>query len=150
MSEIYTSAEDIAADLSARLASITVANGYETDIGVRSYRGRTHIDENAVPCSVLIEGEDRVADTKVNAVKLLQDYVLGGYALCDPNNPNDTAHKIIRDIKRAVFKDGDKLGGKVRKLEYKGRNIGPRADGRAVVFAVVFITIEYAETLSAP
>lgn len=150
MSTIYAKAEEVAAALSGRLQAITTANGYETDIGSRTYRGRTMIDEDAVPCSVLIEGEDNVEDTNATKVRLKQEYVLGGYAKCDPNNPNDTAHKIIRDIKKAIFSDGVQLNGKVRNVKYMGRNIGPRADGRPVVFAIVYIEVEYAEDLAKP
>lgn len=151
MTTVYNKAEDIAVDLSTRLQSITIANGYETDIGLRSYRGRTHIDEDAVPCSVLIEGEDKTGkSTGLTNVQVFQDYVLGGYVKCDPSNPNDAAHKVLRDIKKAVFKDGAKLGGRVRNIEYKGRNIGPRADGRPVVFAIVYVTVEFAEDLTNP
>lgn len=152
MSNVYNRAEDIALDLSARLATITVANGYETNIGERSYRGRTHIDEDsAVSCSVLIEGEDKTGkSTGLNNIQVFQDYVLGGYAKCDPNNPNDMAHAILRDLKKAIFKDGSRLGDRVRSIEYKGRNIGPRADGRPIVFAIIYVTVEFAEDLTNP
>jgi hypothetical protein len=151
MTTVYNKASEIAIDLSNRLKAITVANGYETDIGLRSYRGRTNIDEDSVPCSVLIEGEDKMGRSSgLNNVQVLQDYVLGGYVKCDPNNPNDAAHAILRDLKKAVFKDGSKMGGVVRNVEYRGRNIGARADGRPIVFAIIHITVEYAEDLTNP
>lgn len=151
MSTVYTRAEDIALDLSTRLAAITVADGCETDIGLRAFRGRVHIPENAVPCNSLIEGDDNTGkSTGLTNTQVFQDYALVGYAVCDPAQPNDTAHKIIRDLKKAIFKDGSKLGGKVRNVEYKGRNIGPRADGVAIVSAVVHITVEFAEDLQNP
>lgn len=147
----YTKAADIAADLSARLGRISVANGFNTDIGARTYRGRRHVDQEHVPCSALVEGDDDVDENQgIQNIKVAQEYVLGGYAKCDPDNPNDTAHLIIRDLKRAVFSDGMRLGDRVRTIVYLGRGIGPRADGADVVFAVIYIRVEYAEDLTNP
>ena len=148
---ILSTAESIALELSSRVAEITIANGYNTDIGLRNYRGRLKIDEDDIPCCVVVEGADTIGKSSgLKNIQVFQEYVLGGYAFCDPDNPNDTAHKIIKDLKRAVFSDGTTWGGKVRSIEYKGRNIGPRSDGVSVVFAVIHIHIEYAEDLSNP
>lgn len=151
---ILTSASAIAAEISERLARISIANGCETDIGLRVCRGRRKIDEDMVPCAVLIEGDDQVKDRpgKLPTVELKQGYVLGGYVECDADHPNDAAHAVIRDIKRALWGvgDGGNFGGKVRAVSYTGRDIGPRADGVNVVFAVVQVDVEYVETLSQP
>jgi hypothetical protein len=160
MTAPFTKASEIAEFLSARLAEITVANGYHTDIGVRTYRGRRNIADELVPCSVLIEGEDHPGQQGGRDSQLItQDYVCGGYDICDPENPNDKAHLIIKDIKKAIFgtpsADGrDRsfggiytLGGQVKACRYVGRDIGPRTDGNAIVFAVVHIEIDFAETL---
>lgn len=149
---VFNSAVEIAAELSARLARISVANEFNTNIGARVFRGRHKIDDSQVPCAVLFEGQDGVANlkNKLTELKIDQGYVLGGYDRCDADNPNDKAHLIIKDLKRAVF-DGDAtLGGKVRIVEYIGRDIGPRADGVAIVFAVIEINVEYAENLLNP
>lgn len=149
---IFTKASEIAVELSARLATIKVADGFHTDIGLRVYRGRRKIDDEMIPCAVLFEGADDVSNPPGHPieVKVDQGYVLGGYAKCDPDNPNDTAHLIIKDLKRAVFGGAATLGGKVRVVQYNGRDIGPRADGVAIVFAVIEIEVEYAETLLDP
>lgn len=149
----YQTAEEIAKLIESRMQLITVANDYETDIGTRVLRGARKIDDSWVPCSTIIEGVDSVvqgASKKAPAAKISQHYVLGGYTQCDPQNPNDAAHKIIRDLKRAVFKDGATLGDKVGLVEYKGRDIGPRTDGVAIVFAIIEIVVEYAEDLTKP
>ena len=161
MTQVFTRARDIAAYLSDLLAGITQANGYETDIGLRVFRGKRRIDDDAPPCAVLLEGEDTPGETQGNASqKIAQAYVLGGYAPCDPDNPNDVAHQIISDIKRVVFSRKDltraeqiqgttTLGGRVKSVNYKGRDIGPRTDGAAIVFAVVHIEVEFVEQLDA-
>lgn len=140
---------DVAAEIVSRMSGITVANGYQTDIGTLVFQGRRNISDNSIPCSVLIEGTDDVTDQSArNVVRLRQHYVVGGYVECDPDNPNVAAHKVLRDIKKALFKDGDRWGGKVQKVTYDGRDIGPRADGEPIVFAVVHFSVEYAETLT--
>ena len=161
MTQVLTRARDVAAHLSNLLAGITKANGYETDIGLRVYRGKRRIDDDAPPCAVLLEGEDTPGESQGDASqKVAQAYVLGGYVPCDPDNPNDAAHQIISDIKRAVFSRKDMtraeqikgtttLGGRVKYVSYKGRDIGPRTDGVAIVFAVVHIEVEFVERLDA-
>ena len=62
----------------------------------------------------------------------------------------DAAHLLLKDLKRVVFGNGNKtnLGGRVRSVSYEGRDIGPRADGKAIVMAVIFIDVTFAETLA--
>ena len=147
-----TTAAGIAQELSTRLEGAIVANGAETDIGVRVYRGRKNVDADSVPCTVLIEAGDTIADRpgRIPAVEVAQNYAVTAYLPCDPNNPNDAAHAAIRDIKRALFKSNATLDGKVVRVSYKGRDIGPRIDGAAIVFCVVHIEVKYVEDLTNP
>jgi hypothetical protein len=154
---VYTKSEDIAEALKTRLSAILLENDCETDIGSRFMYGRRKIDDNQIPCCVLHEGED--TPTKRNSrtkprYDIEQRYILGGYDFCDPLNPNTTAHKIIRDLKRAIFQtngeeDGT-LGGKVLEVEYLGKDIGPRSDGGKSVFAVVEIVVRFVEAVANP
>lgn len=149
MTTPFTKASDIAAYLATLLTSIKIEDGFNTDIGTTVYRGRRMVDDDMVPCSVIIEGEDRPGDNVGREeIKITQNYVLGGYVRCDPDNPNDAAHLVIKDIKKVLFGQGPRLGGRVRAISYTGRDIGPRADGVPIVFAVVHISIEYAECLA--
>lgn len=147
MTELYHDASAIAQHMTEVLRTITTANGYYTDIGAqRVFRGRRKIDDNHVPCAVLVEGDDKVIGTGVPPnLNISQSYVVGGYVKCDPDNPNDAAHLVIKDLKKAFFAKGNELAKRVRKVEYVGRDIGPRADGEAIVFAVVHIDIEYVD-----
>lgn len=157
----FIRARDIAAHLTTLLAGISRADGYETDIGRRVFRGKRKIDDSHIPCAVIIEGEDKPGGTQGGASQqVTQSYVLGGYAECDPDHPNDAAHQIIADIKKAVFTLVDptraeaingttSLGGRVKSVTYVGRDIGPRADGVPIVFAVVHIDVVFVEQLTA-
>lgn len=146
-------AEDVAQELQLRTQRITKAQGAETDIGGNIFRGRRKIDDSQVPCLVLVEGLDSPmpGPSKRNpGVKTRQSYVLVGYDKCDPDHPNDKAHAMIRDMKRAVFHDGATLGEQVIGVEYQGRDIGPRGDGVAIVSATIEIIVEYEESLQNP
>lgn len=154
---IFKKSSDIAEYLTEVLGTIKAANGYKTDLGTTVYRGRLKHDEDRVPYAVLIEGEDRPGETgDPKDVMIVQDFVLGAYVHCNVDNPNDAAHDAIKDIKKAVFRSdlarkqmaGARGGnGRVKNLEYKGKDIGPRADGKNIVFAVVHISVTFAEDL---
>lgn len=148
---LLNKASEVADELATRLATITKANGFETDIGLRVFRGRRNIDDKAAPCAILIEGNDmpKSRPGKLNTYEIEQDYVLGGYVQCDPDHPNDAAHALLRDVKKVVFAD-DNLGRKVKRVNYKGRDIGPRTDGVAIVMAIIEISVEYVEDLTNP
>jgi len=147
-------AEDVAAEVETRLAACTVALGAETDLGRLVLRGRRAIDDSMIPCSVIIEGDDDLQDSRGTQVSTEQKYVLYAYLPCDPDNPNDAAHKGLRDMKRAMFRTGgkpdDTWGGKVKKVRYLGRDIGPRGDGSGFVLAVIEVSAQFVEDLANP
>jgi hypothetical protein len=103
---------------------------------------------------VLVEGNDSPSDSTRTSVANVQRYVLEGHDACDPDHPNDKAHDILADLKRAIFGDmqraGQVLGGLAKAVRYKGRSIGPREDGAAVVAAGISIDVEFVEDLTQP
>lgn len=159
---VYNKAGDVAADLYVRMSGILLANGCETDIGRDVRRGRRKMPgDDAPPCLVMFEGDDDPKDHpgRIPMVLVQQAYVFDAFDKCDPENPNDKAHAMIRDIKRAIFGKADPaknttgdatLGGKVRQVLYIGRDIGPRADGAAFVQARVMVVVEFVEDLTNP
>lgn len=140
-------ASNLAAAIFARLQTIATANGYETNIGSRGFRGRRKLEEEYMPCFVLHEGEDKPQDATKKATTMLQEYVVEGHMACDPNNPNDTAHKMIADIKRALWSAG--FDG-TQQTFYRGRGIAAREDGANSVSCFVRFEISYPEQLNAP
>jgi hypothetical protein len=149
----YTRAGDIAAELAARLARIRTANGFETEIGRDVKRGKRKVPaDDAPPCVVMIEGNDDPQDRpgRIPMVLVQQSYMFDAFDRCDPDNPNDQAHKMIRDLKRTIFAGDATLGGKVSKVIYQGRDIGPRPDGAALVQVRVLIDVEFVEDLTNP
>lgn len=152
---VFVRAADVAAEIVARIQTITVALGAETNIGANVLQGKRKLPaDDEVPCAILIEGEDSVDEaagrTQSALVKVTQSYLIDGFDVCDPNNPNVKGHAMIRDIKRVLFKDGRTFGGRVVEVKYLGRDIGPRPDGVALVQARVMIEVSFAEDLANP
>lgn len=146
-------ANDIALAVSARLAGITTANGYQTNIGLRVMRGRKRLEESHLPCAVIIERPDkpdRQSGQRDPSVKVTQNFVIEGHAVCDPDNPNDVGHQIVTDIKKAIWHEKMTYGAdkKLIAINYEGKTISPREDGITVVAAAVEISVEFVESLS--
>lgn len=146
-----STADKIAAELAARLAQITIANGYQTDIGLRVYDGRRNLDESHMPCVVMVEDDDDPAGMQAPNGKTAMPWLLEGHTACDPDHPNVAARKIVADLKKAVF-SGDLTFGDKRAVacRYGGRSIAPRVDGLALVSASVTIIVDVVENLAAP
>lgn len=155
-----STASTLAQAIFDQLSTILTDNGYATDIGATGFRGRTTIDEDKLPCFVLVEGDDKVLDEasrsahpatlKPAPMILSQRYIVEGHMVCDPDHPNDTAHLILADLKKAIF-SGDRTFGKiVRKIKYSGRAIGRREDGLALIAASIIFDAEFVEDLTAP
>lgn len=146
-------ASTLAERLSDRIAQITIANGYLTNIGAKVFRGKGKLDENDLPCTVLVEGEERIDDSSEIQYKARARFTFEGHDACDPDHPNDKAHMIIADLKRAIF-DGDRtFGGMIRPrigLRYAGRRIATRDDGARIIAASIDIDCEVAEDLTQP
>lgn len=147
-------ASDIAAAITARLAQISIANGYHTDIGLRVFRGKRDLDEPDAPCCVLVESDDSVAPASASRntkVIITADYAIEALLACDPDHPNDAAHLAITDLKRALF-NGDPSYGKLinKGLAYTGRVIEPRESGSGLVGVQVKVQAEFVEELMNP
>jgi len=152
---VFVKSEDVANEVVARLATITIASGAETDIGTNIQEGRRRMPaDDEPPCIQLVEGNDELDDeagrSQTARIKVSQVFVIDAFDRCDPDNPNRQAHKMIRDLKRAIFKGDRTFGGKVFDVRYLGKDIGPRPDGSALVQARIAIRVSFAEDLSNP
>lgn len=152
MTTYFTSGE-ISNEIKTRLQTILIANGSETDIGRDVTMGRRKLPgDDRPPCLMVFEGADDVRDQpgRIPSVLLSQQYVIDAFDKCDPDNPNVAALAMIRDVKKAIFKDGGTFGGKVKSVNYLGRDIGPRPDGAALVQARIMISVSFVEDLTNP
>jgi hypothetical protein len=149
-------AKTVGTSLSDLLKTVTVANGYKTDIGNRVYRGRLAIDDTRIPCVIFAEMDDINKDETSHGTMVLVDqrYTIEAHVECDPDNPNDAAHDAIEDIKRVMFQHLTKVGTafskEIRKLSYTGKSISPRPDGSRYVAGSVTVVASFAEDLRNP
>lgn len=147
--------EDIGDEVVARVTAIRTANGAETDIGASVFRGRRKVDESMMPCVSVIESTDDVLDEAGTTEYAIGNrYLLFAYLTCDPNNPNVAAHAAIRDLKRAIFRTAGRpdatWGRLVKNVKYRGKDIGPRADGAAFVLAAIEFEVFTVEDVADP
>lgn len=150
---IYSTAGAVSGEIKARLQTILLESGCETNIGRDVMMGRRKIPgDDQPPCTQVFEGVDAVQDQpgRIPSVLIAQQYLIDAFDICDPDNPNDKAQAMIRDIKKAIFKGGTTWDGKVKSVTYMGRDIGPRPDGVALVQARVMISVTYVEDLTNP
>lgn len=152
---LLNQAEAISDEIVARLEKCTQANGAETDLGLKVYRGRRYVDDSMIPCAVLLEGQDEPATKRLRATyEIDRPYAALAYLPCDADHPNVAGHAGIRDIKRVIFAGSGRelatLDGKVAEVTYAGSAIGPRADGASFVVATVEFSIRYVENLLDP
>lgn len=152
-------ADTIAAAVAARLAGITKANGYATDLGLYVSRGSLAVDADKLPACTLIEQEDqvesqRIIDRKSGAdpidCHILMPFTIEATSLCDPDKPNIAGHALVADIKRAIFGGDLTWGGLASHTKYLGRTLGPRPEGANLVTATVQIRIGCNEDLANP
>lgn len=155
MTIVINTVEGSASEIVARLRTLTVDQGAETDIGTVVHLGYRHIDEEQVPCVMVVETEDEsnMLQQGVHS-DTHQHYEIYAFLRCDPASPNTAAHKAIRDLKRAIFVTagrGDRtLGRKVARVNYHGRAIAPRADSAPFVCAAIEVSTQFCEDLSKP
>lgn len=147
-------AQDIALAISARLSVIDTTAGYNTDAGLTIFRGKPGIDDQDAPCIVLVElgDESQAKDGRLSVEHLVTlRFVAEGHIACDPDNPNDAAHLLIADMKRALWGPKEPtLGGLAKALRYTGRIIDPRHPGALSVAAGVEFEVDHHEDLANP
>jgi len=150
-------AKTLAANISARLSEIRIANGYLTDIGASVKRGKLTFNESEAPCIVLVEGDDDPIEQQNLQCRLSLSFIAEGHDVCDPENPNDKIHDIATDIKKAIFGDDTTFGGLVKPnrnatpgLRYTGSSKGVREDGSKLVSCGIQFECEIVEDLSNP
>lgn len=134
------------------LESIQIANGYQTDAGLRISRGRLRISRDEVfPLISIHEGEeDVIKRVGPSVVQLRLPVTVEGFVESDPVNPLDSAHVLLADIKRSLFPALSEQRGLIINTEYLGRIISPPEDGSSYSSVSVHLAVEWGEELSNP
>lgn len=154
---VLNHAELVGNEVLTRVATLTTAQGAETDIGTKTYRGVRRVNKDMLPCTVLVEGDDYpVKNHQVGTqYRIQQRYALLAYLACDPLNPNVAAHAAIRDMQRAVFRSSGaqlkaRFNDTVQSVTYLGRDIAPRSDGEDFVVAAIEFEVAYVMDIANP
>lgn len=129
-------------EMEARLATIRVASGFNTELGVRVLPAGTYLDEDDAPCVALYEGRPddeglmRIAATggpNACGLDFQVDYVVQAFIKrIEPQTALDAAEKAAQDILRALMgsnygalatASGHKITGRARGLTKKGADV---------------------------
>lgn len=143
----------LAAELLARLAAITQANGYATNAGLHVFDGATGVPDNLGAFLVLAESEEGVASQKGQGgrpddVKVSLPFTVEGRTPCDPAHPNAAARQLCADIRRALFGSGSAIGAPINAtLRYAGRSIDRREPGSTEVGVTVRLEAAFSYSL---
>lgn len=144
----YDKSDAVAAEILLRIRTITTAGGFNTDIGAKAFDGRQKLSDVQEDCCTVIEGDDDPLEQREVRSSVLLPFLIVGQSKCDLDNPYAKARAMAADIKRAIFHDGNDLGGKVKEVKYLGRSIAPRGDGADFVTVGVEIEVHYVELLA--
>lgn len=141
-----------AENLVERLSRIDADAGYLTSVGRHVYWGRKTIPSGTSAFVALHEtDEEGVLEQKSDGVVLLRvPYVIEAQMPCDPDHPNEAGHRMVRDIKAAIFGAGMQLAGCLNDIRYAGRTIFQRDNGAKNVVVQVRIEVTLTESLANP
>jgi len=98
--------ELIILDFISRLATITVANGYNTGIGAAVIRARKKIDPDELPATVVWPGPER-AEHQYGYLQCVMQIKVEGIVEFGATNPSVMAEQILGDIKKCILQPGN-------------------------------------------
>jgi len=152
--------ETIIKNFLARLAVITTAHGYNTDIGGNVYRVRKTVDPDELPCCVVWPGAEK-GEASYGENSCTMQIRLEGIAGFGAENPSVVSEKILGDLKKCIFEPGNALAeppsGWLRSpdyidsLSYTGGGTDEYPDeGQKTVGASIMVTVGYTENIGDP
>lgn len=149
--------------ITAALDTITVLNGYKTDLDGKNFRGRvifgaddplpmTSLLEVPIPLDQIPSRADNV-DTTGGWELLIQ-----GFVLDDNVNPTDPAHVLMADVKQMLAREKKRdkgydifgLGTIVTEMQIGTGVVRPPDDISSKAYFWLTLTLKLAETLDAP
>jgi hypothetical protein len=154
--------------LSALLGTVTVANGYQNDIGPNVFRGRGVFgDETPLPSVSILEvplpPEQMQPPTDSGLASGKWELMIQGWVKDDKENPTDPAHVLLADVKKCLALESRKsvewadpangiLGlGRVIMAMYIGTGVvRPPDEVSARAYFWLTITLDIAENVAEP
>jgi hypothetical protein len=148
-----------------RLAGITVANGYKTDLAGKVFRGRALFGEgDPIPMLSILEVPIPVDQQGVSGSQSKGDWelMIQGFAEDDRDNPTDPAHVMLADVKMLLGLEKKSenwdnpqhgifgLGGIVDKMYIGSGVVRPADEISAKAYFWLTITLGIVEDLADP
>ncbi len=105
-------------EIVARVQTITVANGYTSDIGERVFVDNRNPQDTEVPCA-MVSFTQRTGESTVScAAKTTMTITVTGYLVLDDAIGYQIAFDLLGDIQRAVETDDNTIGNLLMGAEY--------------------------------
>ncbi len=134
----------------ARLALITTANGYTTNIGAHVLRARKKIDDTELPCAVVWSG-DESGEHKYGELACKMTLKIEGIVAFGNDDPSVIGEKIMGDIKKNLLDPAwTRSPDYIDALHYTGGAVETPDDGQITVGAAVSFELTHTEKLGDP
>jgi hypothetical protein len=152
--------EIIIQDFISRLAVITTANGYNTNIGKNVYRVRKAVDPDDLPCCVIWPGAEK-GEASYGENSCTMPIRIEGIAEFGSENKSAVSEKILGDLKKCILEPGNALAeppvGWIRSPDYidslvyagGGTEEYPGEEGKSVG-AMISVEVKYTEKIGDP
>jgi len=148
--------------LTAQVASVSVASGYQHDLAGKVWRGRsTFSDSEPLPAVSILEalpGDAPAVTSRANSAVQLERWVLlvQGWAVDDLLNPTDPAHRLMADVKKALGQVAQPastaylLGGLIQRIEVDPGVVRPSDAVSSRAYFFLRVTLDITERVFAP
>lgn len=146
-------------ELKRRLETVQVANGFQTDVGLKVYFGELprlgpHDADGAV---AMIPGEDQVDEMQVGKISIVLPVNMVALAKPSMSQPWVVVEQVVADIKKAIESGDRSLGGllaagrdNAEGLKRGTTETSARGSGSEVVAAMVTYGCHYREAWGNP
>jgi len=142
--------EIIIQNFMARVAIITIANGYKTDCGANVERVRKNLDPSELPASVIWPGVEKV-EQSYGELTCTMSIRVEGIAKFGSANPSVLSEKILADLKKCILSGWIRSPDYIDKIIYTGGGTDEYPDdGMIAVGAFALFDLTYTQKLDDP
>lgn len=137
--------------IKARLASITVANGYATNVGMRVQYGAVDDvpKDDELPMAIFVAGRAERLEEGARA-EVQMPVAIRALTVVSPADELAALEPLLGDLEKALFGVDDQLGGEVSDVEYVGEMVIDRSEGDTVGGVGLDILVKWRKVVGAP
>lgn len=149
-------------ELTTLVGSVSIAGGYQHDLAGKVWRGRsTFSDSEPLPAISILEAlpsDTPAVTSRANSAAQVERWVLlvQGWAVDDPLNPTDPAHRLMADVKQVLGQialpgsPSHLLGGLVLRIEVDPGVVRPSDAVSSRAYFFLRATLDITERVFAP